>query len=75
MRIVANQREISEPKIVNVLYRRIQFHLRKRARLAAETVMPIDDVRASARYRKLLVGTLVERALTACADRIGKAGA
>jgi len=45
------------------------------ARLAAETVTPIDDVRASARYRKLLVGTLVERALTACVDRIGKAGA
>jgi carbon-monoxide dehydrogenase medium subunit len=43
-------------------------------RIAADTMTPIDDVRASARYRKLLVATLVERALTACADRIAKGG-
>jgi carbon-monoxide dehydrogenase medium subunit len=43
-------------------------------RLAAEQATPIDDVRASARYRKLLVATLVERALERCAARIEGAG-
>jgi aerobic carbon-monoxide dehydrogenase medium subunit len=43
-------------------------------RLAAEQVTPIDDVRASARYRRLLVATLVERALERCAARIEAAG-
>lgn len=42
-------------------------------RLAAERVTPIDDVRASARYRKLLVATLVERALATCTARIERA--
>ena len=44
------------------------------ARLAAEQVTPISDVRSSARYRKLLVAALVERALNHCATAIGKAG-
>lgn len=42
-------------------------------RIAAELATPIDDVRASARYRKLLVATMVERALTRCAERIESA--
>jgi len=44
------------------------FH--EAGRIAADTVTPIDDVRSSASYRKLLVATLVERALAACADRL-----
>jgi len=47
------------------------FH--EAGRLAAAEVTPIDDVRASARYRDLLVAALVERALASCAERIGKA--
>lgn len=39
-------------------------------RLAAAQVTPIDDVRASARYRRLLVAALVERTLATCAARI-----
>ena len=39
-------------------------------RLAAEATAPIDDVRASARYRRLLVAALVERALARCRERL-----
>ena len=45
---------------------------REAGRIAADAVTPIDDVRASARYRKLLVAALVERALVACSDRIAR---
>jgi carbon-monoxide dehydrogenase medium subunit len=39
-------------------------------RMAAEAASPIDDVRASARYRRLLVAALVERALARCRERL-----
>ncbi len=39
-------------------------------RLAAEEARAIDDVRASAAYRKRMVAVLVERALEACAREI-----
>ncbi len=48
--------------------------LRRAGRLAAGECAPIDDVRASARYRRLLVETLVPRALARCRERIGRAG-
>ena len=47
--------------------------LRRAGRLAAGECAPIDDVRASARYRRLLVETLVPRALARCLERIGRA--
>jgi len=42
-------------------------------RLAAEMAAPIDDVRASAEYRRLLVARMSARALALCAERIGGA--
>lgn len=44
--------------------------LRDAGRLAAGACHPIDDVRASARYRRLLVEALVPRALARCVERI-----
>jgi len=43
---------------------------REAGRLAAEASAPISDVRATDRYRRLLVAALVERALQACVSRI-----
>jgi CO/xanthine dehydrogenase FAD-binding subunit len=39
-------------------------------RLAAQQCRPLDDVRASARYRRLLVEALVPRALERCCERV-----
>ncbi len=47
--------------------------LRDAGRLAAAESEPISDVRASARYRTLLVETLVARALARCLGRIREA--
>ena len=44
--------------------------LREAARLAAGCCQPISDVRASARYRQLLVATLVPRVLARCVARV-----
>lgn len=44
--------------------------LRRAGRLAAGECQPITDVRASARYRRILVETLVPRALERCVARV-----
>lgn len=44
------------------------------ARQARDASQPIDDVRASADYRRLLVKTLVERALLRAAERASQRG-
>ena len=44
--------------------------MREAGQAAAAESRPISDVRASARYRALLVATLVPRALARCAERI-----
>jgi len=44
--------------------------MREAGRIGAGECRPIGDVRASARYRALLVATLVPRALNRCLERI-----
>ncbi|MBI1845700.1 MAG: xanthine dehydrogenase family protein subunit M, partial [Candidatus Rokubacteria bacterium] len=48
--------------------------MRQAGRSAAGECQPISDVRASARYRALLVATLVPRALARCAERVRQGG-
>lgn len=44
--------------------------IRKAAQVAVTETQAIDDVRASAEYRRMLVETVVERAVVRCLDRI-----
>ena len=44
MRVVANQCEIKETEIVNVLHRRIQLHPRKRARISRQLLPRLLEV-------------------------------
>lgn len=48
-----------------------QEAIHEAAQVAITEAQPIDDVRASADYRRMVVGTLVERAMAHCLDRIG----
>ncbi|MBW1703148.1 MAG: hypothetical protein JRJ50_13730 [Deltaproteobacteria bacterium] len=45
--------------------------IRKAAEAAAEESKPIDDIRASAGYRRSMVAVLVKRALEVCLRRCG----
>jgi aerobic carbon-monoxide dehydrogenase medium subunit len=49
-------------------------HFREAGRIAARHCAPISDVRASADYRRRIVGVLVARALARCLVRIGEGG-
>jgi carbon-monoxide dehydrogenase medium subunit len=71
----AASRTVRVPDAEGLVERQGAAGFREAGRIAADAVAPIDDVRASARYRKLLVAALVERSLAACADRMAKEGA
>ena len=71
----AASRTVRAPQAEALVEKQGAGAFREAGRLAADQVTPIDDVRASARYRKLLVATLVERALAACAHRMERAAA
>jgi carbon-monoxide dehydrogenase medium subunit len=67
----AASRTVRVPEAEALVERRGSAAFGEAAKVAAARVAPIDDVRASARYRRLLVATLVERALVACQRSIG----
>ncbi|HBY94129.1 MAG TPA: dehydrogenase [Chloroflexi bacterium] len=48
--------------------------IREAARIASSEARPIDDVRASAEYRRMLVASLVERAIQRSVERIHTGG-
>jgi carbon-monoxide dehydrogenase medium subunit len=66
----AASRTLRVPAAEGVVERGGRASFAEAGRLAAEQMSPIDDVRASARYRRLLVAALVERALGICSARI-----
>jgi CO/xanthine dehydrogenase FAD-binding subunit len=41
--------------------------------LAEDSIDPIDDLRGSARYKRRVVGALVERAILRCTEAAGAA--
>src|SRR6266545_1844012 len=70
----AASRTVRVPEAEALVEKQGAAAFREAGRIAAAAATPIDDVRSSARYRKLLVAAMVERALAACADRIEKGG-
>jgi carbon-monoxide dehydrogenase medium subunit len=66
----AASRTLHVPEAEALVVERGEDAFAQAAMLAAERAAPIDDVRASARYRRLLVAALVERALQRCRVRL-----
>jgi carbon-monoxide dehydrogenase medium subunit len=66
----AASRTLHVPEAEALVVERGEDAFAQAAALAAERAAPIDDVRASARYRRLLVAALVERALRRCRERL-----
>ena len=66
----AASRTVRVPEAEALVERRGRDSFSEASGLAAEFVSPIDDVRASASYRRLLVAAMVERALLVCTGRL-----
>jgi len=49
-----------------------EANIKAAAKLAMDACKPIDDVRASARYRKMMVRNLTNKALTAVWEKLDK---
>ncbi|MDR3573175.1 MAG: xanthine dehydrogenase family protein subunit M [Anaerolineaceae bacterium] len=67
MRAVAAEESLSGQALTDASFARA-------AKLAAEAVSPITDLRASGDYRRRMVGVLVQRLLTQAAEELRKAG-